>query len=168
MNVMEAIEGRRSIRKYVDKPIEQEKLDKVIEAFRLAPSAGNNQTWQLLVVTNPQIKAQIRQISPSKAPMIENAPALLVAVSARKDVMTNNQAVDTTDVCIALTMAMLEAWELGLGTCWMANYTEPEMQKVLGLPETTSVVAMMPIGYGAETPDAKPRKPTDEIVKYYT
>ena len=166
MTVMEAIEGRRSIRQYLDKPIEKEKMDKVIEAFRLAPSAGNNQTWQLLVVTDPAKKAKVREATISKREMVTQASAVLVAVSARKDTMSNGQAVDTTDVCIALTMAMLEAWELGLGTCWMANYTEPAMREALGLPETTSVVAIMPIGYAAENPPAKPRKPVEDIVAY--
>ena len=166
MTVMDAIRDRRSIRQFQDKPIEKEKMDLVIEAFRLAPSAGNNQTWQLLVVTDPEKRAAIRAASPSKRPMIEESPALLVAISARKDMMTNNQAVDTTDVCIALTQSMLAAWELGLGTCWMANYTEPDMIRILELPEGTSVVAMMPIGYAAESPDAKPRKATEEIVAY--
>ena len=166
MNVMETIESRRSIRQYIDKPIEKEKMDKVVEAFRLAPSAGNNQTWKLLVVTNPEKRAALREATISKREMVETAPAVLVAISDRKDVMSNGHAVDTTDVCIALTCAMLEATELGLGTCWMANYYEPDMRAVLDLPETTSVVAIMPIGYAAESPDAKPRKATEEIVAY--
>ena len=163
---MEAIKGRRSIRQYLDKPVEKEKMDKVIEAFRLAPSARNNQTWQLLVVTDPAQKAKLREATINKQEMITQASAVLVAVSARKDVMTNGHAVDTIDVSIALTMAMLEACELGLGTCWMANYTEPVMREALGLPETTSIVAIMPMGYAAEDPPAKPRKPVEEIAVY--
>ena len=166
MNVMEAIQNRRSIRQYLDKPIEKEKMDKVVEAFRLAPSAANNQTWQLLVVTDPVKKLAIREATISKREMLTQAPAVLVAISSRKSIMSNGHAVDTTDVCIALTMAMLEAWELGLGTCWMANYTEPDMRAALDLPETTSIVAIMPIGYGAEQPPAKPRKPVEDIVVY--
>jgi len=166
MTVMEAIEGRRSIRQYLDRPVEKEKMDKVIEAFRLAPSAGNNQTWQLLVVTDSAKKAKLREATLGKREMVTQAPAVLVAVSARKDTMSNGHAVDTTDVCIALTMAMLEAWELGLGTCWMASYTEPVMREALGFPETTSIVAIMPIGYAAENPPVKPRKPVEEIVVY--
>jgi len=105
MTVMEAIESRRSIRQYLDRPVE-------------------------------------------------------------KDTMSNGHAVDTTDVCIALTMAMLEAWELGLGTCLMASYTEPVMREALGLSETTSIVAIMPIGYAAENLPAKPCKPVEEIAVY--
>jgi len=166
MTVMEAIEGRRSIRQYLDKPVEKEKMDKVVEAFRFAPSAGNNQTWQLLVVTDPAKKAKVREATLGKREMVTQAPAVLVAVSARKDTMSNGHAVDTTDVCIALTMAMLEAWELGLGTCWMASYAEPVMREALGLSESTSIVSIMPIGYAAESPPAKPRKPVEEIAVY--
>ena len=123
MNVMQAIETRRSIRKYLSKPIEPEKLSKVAEAFRLAPSAGNGQSWKLLIVTDPEVKARIREASPSKHNMITEAPAVLVGICSTQNVMTNGHRVDTTDVSIAMSFSMLAAYELGLGTCWMANYT---------------------------------------------
>ena len=69
-------------------------------------------------------------------------------------------------ITIAMSFAMLEAHELGLGTCWMANYTEPELRAALGLPDDISVVAIMPVGYADEDPAPKPRKPVDEIVRY--
>ena len=166
MEIMKAIETRVSIRKYKPDAIEPEKLAKVAEAFRLAPSARNGQSWQLLIVTDPAAKERIREASPSKHSMITEAPAVLVGVCTAQNVMTNGHRVDSIDVSIAMSFAMLEAHELGLGTCWMANYTEPELRAALGLPENISVVAIMPVGYADEAPAVKPRKPADEIIKY--
>jgi len=166
MEVMKAIETRKSIRKYRPNPIEPEKLAKVAEAFRLAPSARNGQSWELLVVTDPAAKERIRQASPSKHGMITEAPAVLVGICSTQSVMSNGHRVDTTDVSIAMTFAMLAAHDLGLGTCWMANYTEPELRAALGLADSLSIIAIMPIGYADEDPEAKPRKDSDEIVEY--
>ena len=166
MEVFEAIRTRRSIREYLPKPIEPEKLEKVAEAFRLAPSARNLQNWKLLIVTDKELKEKLKEVSPGKTPMIAQAPALLVGVGLSGDVMTNNHRVDTTDVSIALSFAMLEATALGLGTCWMGYYTEPEFLAALSLPEDNTVVAIMPIGYADEAPEARPRKPAEEVISY--
>jgi len=89
-----------------------------------------------------------------------------VGVCSAQNVMTNGHRVDTIDVSIAMSFAMLEAHALGLGTCWMANYTEPALKTALGLPDDMSVVVIMPLGYADEDPEPKPRKPMDEIVRY--
>jgi nitroreductase len=166
MELMKAIETRKSIRKYRPDPIEPKKLTKIADAFRLAPSARNGQSWQLLIVTDPAAKERIREASPSKHSMITEAPVVLVGVCSTQNVMTNGHRVDSIDVSIAMSFAMLEAHALGLGTCWMANYTEPELKAALGLPDDMSVVAIMPLGYADEDPELKPRKSVDEIVRY--
>jgi nitroreductase len=166
MEVMKVIEDRRSIRKYRPDPVEPEKLAKIAEAFRLAPSARNGQSWKLYIVTDPATKAKIREASPSKHVMITGAPVVLVGAGTAQPVMTNGHRLDSTDVTIAMTFAMLEAHALGLGTCWMANYTEPELRAALGLSDGISVVAIMPLGYADESPEAKSRKPVDEVIEY--
>ena len=166
MDIKTAVETRVSIRKYQDRPIEPEKLAMVAEAFRLAPSARNGQNWKLLIVTDTKAKERIREASPSKHQMITQAPAVLVALGTNQNIMGNGHRVDTTDSTIALSFAMLQAWELGLGTCWMANYTEPGLRAALGLPEEISIVAIMPIGYADEAPAVKPRKPAEEVIEY--
>lgn len=163
MDVKEAIEKRRSVRKYKPTPIEAEKREQIAQAFRLAPSARNLQNWKLLWVEDPALKAKIRQASPSHAPMLEEAPAILVAVGFSQDTMTNSHRVDTVDLSIAMSYALLEAFSLGLGTCWMAYYEEEEVRRALSLPEGTSIVAISPIGYPDETPSVKPRKPLEEV-----
>ena len=163
---MEAIECRRSIREFSNAPVEPEKLAKIAEAFRLAPSARNLQNWKLLIVTDPAVKERIREAQPGKHEMLSKAPVILVGTCNSQEIMTNSHRIDSVDVSIAMSFAMLQAQELGLGTCWMAYYTEPEMKTALNLPESTSIVAIMPLGYPNEKPEARPRKNINDIVEY--
>lgn len=161
----ELLEQRRSVRKYLSLSVEPEKLTAVAEAFRLAPSAKNRQQWKLYAVSDPAVKAAIRKASPSGHPMLEEAPVVLVATGKKTDNMTNSHRADTIDISIAFSYALLQAAELGLGTCWMANYTEPELRSALGLPEDISIVAISPLGYPAEMPAARPRKALEDVLE---
>jgi len=80
--------------------------------------------------------------------------------------MFNSHRVDSVDVSIAMSFVMLEACELGLGTCWIGYYEEPKLRAALKLSDSTSIVALMPLGYADETPEARPRKPMEEIIEY--
>lgn len=161
----ELLEQRRSVRKYLSLPVEPEKLTAVAEAFRLAPSAKNRQEWKLYAVSDPAVKAAIRKASPSGHPMLEEAPVVLVATGEKTENMTNSHRADTIDISIAFSYALLQAAELGLGTCWMANYTEPELRSALGLPEDVSIVAISPLGYPAEMPAPRPRKALEDVLE---
>ncbi len=163
MDVFQAISDRQSIRKYDNRDVENKKLEKVAQAFRMAPSAKNLQNKKLLVVKDQKTKELIRLTSPSKAGMLSEAPAILIAVGFDKGIMTCGHRADTIDLSIAMSFALLEAFELGLGTCWMANYKEEELKAVLGLPEEASIVAISPIGYAKEIPPKRGRKPLSEV-----
>ena len=166
MSIMQLIKERRSIRKYRPDPIEPEKLAQIAEAFRLAPSARNLQRWKLYIVTDPAARERISNGSPTKNTMAVEAPCVLVVTGTTQDVMANGHRVDTTDGSIALSFAMLAAQELGLGTCWMGYYTEDGIRKALGLPEDISIVAIMPLGYPDESPNARPRNDVCDVVEY--
>ena len=169
MTVTQAIESRRSIRSFLPKAVEADKLAQIAEAFRLAPSARNGQSWKLMIVTDPAVKAKVAAASPDgnpPSPIVSGAPAVLVGTCSTQSVMSNGHRVDSIDVSIAMTFAMLKAQELGLGTCWMAYYTEQGLRDALNLPEDISVVAIMPLGYADESPEARPRKATEEIIEY--
>lgn len=166
MHVIDAIKSRQSIRKYLNKEIEPKKLELVATAFRMAPSAKNLQNWKLLIVQSPTLKEKIRNASPSKAPMLTHAPAVLVAVGFSQDVMTCGHRVDSIDLSIAMSYALLEAYEQGLGTCWMANFDENLLREALNLPLGTSIVAISPLGYPDETPNPKSRKSLEDVVEY--
>jgi nitroreductase len=170
MTVSQAIKERRSIRKYKSTPVEPEKLKEIAEAFRLAPSATNSQSWKLIIVTDSDKKEQIaRQAAPNNGdptPFILEAPVLLIGTCDTPRVMENNHKVSTTDLSIAMSFVMLKAQELGLGTCWMGYYKEEGVRAALGLSEDIGVVAIMPLGYADEAPEARPRKNMEEVVEY--
>ena len=159
MTVMEAIQARRSVRQYTDTPLAPEVLAQLSEAFRLAPSARNAQDWQLIIVTDPELK---KALHPSA--MIAQAPAVLVACGLAQNMMPCGHRADSVDLSIGLSFVMLQAQALGLGTCWIGSHTEAQVRAALGLADSVSIPAIMPVGYPAESPDAKPRKDVGDVV----
>jgi nitroreductase len=166
MDVFTAIQNRRSIRAYKDKAIDEPLLNKVLEAARLAPSAGNNQGWKFLVVKDPETRKMLSAAAKGQK-QVEQAPVVLVGISTEPEgKMLNGQLRGPIDLSIAFSFIMLEAIELGLGTCWLGAYNEDEVKKILGIPDKLRVIAMTPLGYPAEEPAARPRKSADQIVIY--
>ena len=165
MTLMEAMKGRRSIRAYDSKPIEKEKLEAVLEAARIAPSARNRQKWQFIVVTDPEVKEKMVDAC-NNQPSVQQAPAVIVACGQEPGFMSCGQPVETIDVSIAFSFIILKAYEEGLGTCWLGNFNKDKVKAVLNIPDGVSVVAVTPMGYPAENPDARPRKSLEEIVSW--
>jgi len=162
---MEAIKGRRSIRSYNSKSVEKEKIEAVLEAARLAPSARNRQKWQFIVVTDPDVKEKMLDACNNQQ-FIKQAPAVIVACGSEPGMMSCEQPVETIDVSIAFSFIILKAYEEGLGTCWLGNFNKDKVKAVLGIPENVSVVAVTPLGYPAENPAARPRVALSEIVSW--
>jgi nitroreductase len=166
MDVFTAIQNRRSIRAYEDKAIEEPVLNKVLEAARLAPSAANNQAWKFMVIKDTETKKKLA-VAAKGQKQVEQAPVVLVGISMEPEgKMPNGQLRGPIDLSIAFSFIMLEATELGLGTCWLGAYDEGEVKNILGIPAQLRVIAMTPLGYPAEHPAAKPRKTADQIVIY--
>jgi len=165
MTLMETIKGRRSIRAYDPKPVEKEKIEKVLEAARLAPSARNRQKWQFIVVTDPEVKDKMLDACNNQQ-FVKQAPAVIVACGKEAGFMSCGQPVETIDVSIAFSFMILKAYEEGLGTCWLGNFNKDKVKAVLGIPDDVSVVAVTPIGYPSESPDARSRVSLDEIVSW--
>ncbi len=164
MELKNVIETRRSIRRYQEKPVEREKLVKMAEMMRLAPSAVNRQEWKFIFVES---KALIAKISEATGfPWLMKAPVILAACGTDCGMMTNSHRSDTIDTSIAAAFGMLEATELGLGTTWMAHYEEDRIKAILELPESMSVVCLMSIGYPAEEGIEHRRKPLNEITEF--
>ncbi|MEM2088210.1 MAG: nitroreductase family protein [Thermoproteota archaeon] len=167
MDVFEAIRTRRSIRSYLDKPVEKEKLLRILEAARLAPSAVNRQPWEFIVVTDPKIKEKLKSAYPRD--WFYSAPVIIVAcVSPSKAwVRKDGEEYWKVDVAIAMQNLILAAWAEGLGTCWIGAFDEYEVKKNLGIPQDMRVVVMTPLGYPAEEKEpVTDRKPLSEIVHY--
>ena len=165
MTLMEAIQGRRSIRAYDSKPVEKEKIEAVLEAARLAPSARNRQKWRFIVVTDPLIKEKMLDACNNQS-FLKQAPAIIVACGQEPGFMSCGQPVETIDVSIAFSFIILKAYEEGLGTCWLGNFNKDKVKSVLEIPDDVSVVAITPLGYPAESPGARPRVSLDEIVSW--
>ena len=166
MTVTEAIQNRYSVRSYLDKPVEEDKLARVLEAARLAPSAGNRQEWRFVVVRDAETRAKLMEAANGQA-FVGQAPVVIAACAeGEQHVMTCGQLSYPIDVAIALEHIALQATEEGLGTCWVGAFKEDEVKKVLGIPEGVRVVEIMPLGYPAGAAPAKRRAGLEEIVKW--
>lgn len=165
MSVLSAIQGRRSIRKYSDKPIEEEKLLKVLEAARLSPSAKNQQEWKFIVVKDSKTRENLTEAIGQ--PFVGEAPIILVCCGTEPEsIMRCGQPRYTVDLSIATAYMILEAHEQGLGTCWLGSFDETKVKEILGVPEKVRVVAITPLGYPNESPSQRPRKELEEIISY--
>lgn len=158
MDVLEAIRNRRSIRKYSRENIPNEKLNIILEAARLAPSAGNRQPWRFVVVQNEERKQALAEAANNQM-FMKDASAIVAAV-CDPDVSAKWCEKDTM---IALEHMILAAASLGYGTCWIGAFNEDLVKSLLKIPEKARLVALLPIGIPDEAPGPKPRKTLPEI-----
>lgn len=165
LNLMEIIKGRKSVRSYTPQPVEKEKLEAVLEAARLAPSARNRQKWKFIIVTDPAVKDKMLEACHNQ-PSVKQAPVCIAVVDEEPGVMSCGQPVDVVDASIALSFLILKAYEEGLGTCWLGHFDQGKVKAALEIPENMSVVAVTSLGYPADIPEARPRKSLDEITRY--
>jgi nitroreductase len=163
MNVFETIQKRRSIRKYQNRPIEKEKLTKVLEAARMGPSAANIQPCHFIIVTDTKIRECLRPAY--NADWFLKAPAIIVVCANPKESWQRKDGEEYWKVAIAMQNLILTATELGLGTCWVANFDEKELKKSLNIPKDIKVVAITPLGYpDEEKGPAADRNPLEAMV----
>ena len=164
MNVMEAIKTRRSVRCYQDKPVEPEKLEQVLEAARLAPSASNGQDWKFIVVQDAGTRKALVKACHNQS-FIGQAPVVIGACSINpKRVMASGQSAAAVDLAIAVDHMTLAAVELGLGSCWIGAFDAAAVGKLLDVPDDAVVVHVLPLGYPAESPSGRSRKAASEVV----
>ena len=164
MDVFEAITQRKSIRKYKDKEIEKEKLIKVLESARISPSAANRQEWKFIVVKDDNTRSRLVSAAHGQN-FVGQAPVTIVACSTESErIMPCGQHAYTVDLSIAVSFMMLEATELGLGTCWLGAFDEEAVKEILDIPSDIRVPAMFTLGYADENPVARPRKALKDIV----
>lgn len=166
MDVFSAIQGRRSVRSYSSREVEEEKLSKVLEAARLSPSANNNQGWKFIVVRNEETRKKLVEAAGGQS-FIGQAPVVIVSCGMEPGrIMTCGQYRYTIDLSIAVSYLILEAYEQGLGTCWIGHFDEEAVKEILGIPGNVRVVSMTPLGYPERFPAPRPRKSLSEIVCY--
>ncbi len=165
MDVMQAIKERRSIRRYQQRPVADEILTTLMEAVRVAPSASNRQEWRFIVVKD---RAQIEKLATITGQLfLATAPVIVAGVALNPErVMRCEVPAYAVDLSIALTHLMLAAVEHGLGTCWIGWFDQNEVKRTLRIPDEYKVVGLLTLGYPAESPDFRGRKPLNEVVSY--
>ena len=168
------VKSRRSVRRYLDKPVEKEKILRCIEAARLAPSADNVQPWRFLIIDDPELKAQFSREVFSGIYFISKFAAkapVLILILARLDIIANrigkqiqNIHFYLIDIGIAGEHIVLQAEELGLGTCWIGWFSPRKARKFFNIPRKYKIVSLMAMGYYEKKPSKeKKRKKLEEI-----
>ena len=162
MSLFDIVLSRRSIRRYEKKDVPEDVLNKILEAGRQAPSAGNQQPWHFIVLTDYDIK---EKMSHGRWNTFVKDSAFTV-VGCRYIGNEEGREWSMVDTTIALQNMVIAAWALQVGSCWIGDFKEEEVKKVLDIPEDWKVVALITFGYPAEKPGNRPRKQINEIVNY--
>ncbi len=170
MDIFECIKGRRSIRAFTSDPVREEDLKKILEAAIYAPSAGNLQSWEFVIVRDKDRKLQLARAALNQT-FIAEAPVVIVvcanlARSGRIYGERGRTLYCIQDTAAAIQNILLTAYALGYGTCWVGAFREEDASKILKLPPDVRPVAIIPIGRPAERPAPRPRMPLDKVVHY--
>ncbi|WP_238886879.1 nitroreductase family protein [Clostridium sp. YIM B02551] len=174
--MIKEIEARRSIRKYIDKQVEDEKINEILESGRLAPSGNNTQPWHYIVVKSDEMRQRIMEASHNQKWMM-TAPVFIVSVAdircrIKEDITIDDDSPQDEvkriirDTAISTGYMLLQANNLGLGVCWVAEFTQEEIRPVLNIPSDKYVIGVITVGYPDETPKPRPRKNIEDIVHY--
>ncbi len=166
MEFFELIEKRYSVRAYRSTAVEEDKLNKVLEAAVLAPTAANKQPFRLLVVKTAGRQKELRRIYGRD--WFVQAPLVICACAIRDEswVRKDGKNYGEVDATIAFTHLVLAARNLGLGTCWVAAFDPEAARDVLALPDGYDPVAFTPLGYPADEWKPKKRLPASDLVQY--
>ena len=156
MSFLELAKARYSVRAYKDTPIEEEKLKLILEAGRIAPTACNNQPQKIYVAKSEEARKKLASVSRRTF----DAPVILVVCYDRdrnwKNPLMPGYESGETDAAIVCTHMMLQAAELGIGSCWVGMFNAQQVSEALGLPENVTVSALLPMGYAAENAQPAP------------
>lgn len=170
MDVFEAIERRRSVRAYTSEKVSEKDVDTLIEAARCAPSAGNIQPWEFVIVTDPETKRRLSDAA-LRQTFIEEAPVVIVVCVdvARSSSGYGSRGANLyclQDTAAATENILLATQGLGLAACWVGAFYEDEVARVVNSPRNVRPVAIVPVGRPAEKPRARSKRPMKEIVHY--
>jgi nitroreductase len=177
--LLEEIILRRSIRKYINtKPVENEKIIELIESARLAPSGSNTQPWHFIIVESDLTRQRLAEASHNQKWMM-SAPVFIACVADIRSRINEDVEISLNenspepelkqiirDTSIAIEHLVLCAEKIGLGTCWVAWFTQEEIRPILNIPSDKYVVGIITLGYSDEAPKSRPRKNLEDIVHY--
>ena len=168
-NFLELAETRYSVRKYSREPVKQEDMDRILRAGQVAPTAANVQSHRIFVLQSEQALAKVKKVTRFHY----NAPTVLLICENTAESYKAMDGVDSgpVDAAIVTTHMMMEAFDIGVGTCWVRGFDENQVKAVFDLPEYLVPIAMLVMGYPAGGSHPWPgahdnRRPLDETVRY--
>lgn len=166
MDYYEVIRKRRSIRGYQNRDVEEDKLKRILEAARIAPSATNAQPWLFIVVRKTEVKEKLKAAYPR--PWFWSAPVVICACGIVGQAWRRDDGKSYLDVDLAIAMdhLILAATAEGLGTCWIGAFDPTQVERILHLAPGIEPIALTPVGYPSAWPKAKSRKQWDEVIRY--
>lgn len=168
MKFFDVLKTRRSIRRFQNKEVEKEKIAKILEAARSAPSAGNLQAYQIFVVRNQKIKNRLTKAA-LEQDFIAEAPLVLVFFadperSAKRYGQRGTELYSLQDATIAASYAQLAIVDLALSSVWVGAFDENEVKDILDIRDEIRPIAILPVGYPDERPVPRPRRDLDDVV----
>lgn len=166
MHFSDLIQSRYSVRAYKPDPVGEDELRQVLEAARMAPTAANRQPFQLVVIQTSGREDELRRIY--NRDWFVQAPLVICACGIPGGAWTraDNENYAVVDVAIVMDHLILQAADLGLGTCWVGAFDAAVAREILGLPEGVVPIAFTPLGYPDDEPKKKERKPLETLVRY--
>lgn len=170
IDIFDLFKLRRSIRSFTSENISDKEIEKILEAARWAPSAGNIQPWEFIIVRKPEIKKEIARAALNQT-FIEEAPVVIVACAdeSKSGRIYGNRGATLyciQDTAAAIENMLLAICALGLGACWVGAFHEDEIKRILKIPRGLRPVAIVPVGHPAEKPIPPPKRKLGEIIHY--
>jgi len=162
MSLIDFILTRRSIRHYDTKAIPEDILNQIFEAGRNAPSAANRQPIHFIIVHNEEAKKELSKGMFNRH--IKDSPAVIVGCADVNSALTGKWAI--IDAAIAMQNMVLAAWTLGVGSCWIGDFKQEKVKGLLKIPNKWKVVALVTLGYPAEQPKQRKKKPVEELFSF--
>jgi nitroreductase len=151
MEFMDVVLSRESVRNFSTEPVPQEILEQILEAGRWAPSAQNKQPWRFIVITDKTVIQKLHLhcgfIGLVNVFMKDASFIVIACADPKEDITINGQAYYLVDTAIALQQMVLSAWSFGVGSCWMAGFSEASIKAFLDIPQSIRVIAICPFGY---------------------
>ena len=171
MECMEAIKKRRSVRRFKDIPIEKKVIEELLSAAQMAPSAGNLQARDFIVVSNKVTKQKLTEAALDQS-FIAQAPAVIVVVAnierSSRIYKSRGELYAIQDATAGLMNLLLASHSMGIAACWVGAFDEYAVSELLGLPYRTKPIAIVPVGYPDEKPSAPQRMKLEKVVHWET
>ncbi len=166
MKFSELIKARYSVRGYKSDPVENEKLNTILEAAQIAPTAANRQPFHIIVIHTEGRQEELRRMYDRD--WFVEAPLIIVVCGEQSKAWVRHDKANygVVDTAIVMDHLILEATNQGLGTCWIGAFDAEATREILGLPKGVDPIVMTPLGYPNDQPKPKSRKPLEELVRY--